>query len=232
MKLKIVIADDEPGMRLLVRKALEKAEYAELAGEAENGAEAVELVRRLRPDCVFMDVEMPGCDGVQAAKQMSEIDPGIKVVFITAFTDYMPQAFELYVYDYMVKPFKLERLLETVEKIYRLKQSPQKKSGSRLSFKTKAGVVFLDPDDVFIVQREGRQTVIITAADRHYVADGMGEIEELLPKDRFLRSHKSYIINKTKIKKITPYGRWTYIVEFTGIKDDALLTSEKEKELR
>lgn len=94
------------------------------------------------------------------------------------------------------------------------------------------GVSFVDLEKILLVQREERSTVLYTTDGERYVTgDTLTEMEERLPKDAFFRCHKSYIINLSHIKDITPYGRWTYVVRLEGTKHDALITHEKYEEL-
>jgi two-component system LytT family response regulator len=223
--MKVIIVDDEQGMRLILKKALMKMSNIEIIGEAQNGLDAVELVEKLRPDGVFMDVEMEVMDGIEAAKLMLDIDPKIMLIFITAHQQYMPQAFELYAFDYMVKPFKLERLEETVKRMIGTKTP-----SSTIAIKSHEETAILNQDEIVLVQRENRSTVIITDRARYITTQSLSELEIKLDNGIFVRSHKSYIINYTKIQKLIPYGRWTYIVKFRDIPDDALITSEKLKE--
>lgn len=225
MIIRALIVDDEDEMRLIMRKALEKLEQVNVIGEARNGMEAVTLVRGKCPDCVFMDVEMPECDGVLAARNIKEIDSNIKIIFVTAHQEYMPQAFEMYAFDYMVKPFKFDRLSETIEKM-RLQKEPEK-----VILKIKDGFEMVDPEDIVLIQREERATVVITRTGKIYVASTLTELMETLPSKFFIRSHKSYIVNYRHIKKISPYGRWTYICEFYDVPEDALITSKIVKDL-
>lgn len=223
----MIVVDDEESMRFILKKAILKISDIEVIGEASNGKSAVNLLEKLKPDGVFIDVEMPDMDGIEAAKLMLDIQPKIMLVFITAHQQYMPQAFELYAFDYMVKPFKLERLKQTVQRMSVI-CSPQNKT---LVIKNREETAILNQDKIILIQRENRSTVIVTSTGRHTTTQTLSELEEKLNSDVFIRSHKSYIINKNKIKKILPYGRWTYIVQFEDINEDALITSEKAKEL-
>jgi two-component system LytT family response regulator len=237
MTLKCLIADDEERIRMILRKALTKIGGVEITGEADNGVAAVELMERTRPHCVLMDVEMPGGDGVTAAKQMIDINPKIMIVFITAHEQYMPQAFELYAFDYMVKPFRLERLRETIGRIARTADASQREAAQerenarRIYLKTRDGDILANADDIVLAQRENRATVVITRDAKYYVNETLSELEEKLPADIFMRSHRSYIINVRHLKKLYPYGRWTYVAEFSTVREDALVTAEKAKEL-
>ena len=86
-------------------------------------------------------------------------------------------------------------------------------------------------DDILLVQRENRQTVLYTADGSYTTSDTLSEVEERLDPDLFFRCHKSYIINLTCIDSITPYGRWTYVVKLRGTQRDALITHDKYEEL-
>ena len=116
-EIRVVIADDQEGMRLILRKMIEKAEGFTLCAEADNGKDVLDLVEKHKPHVCFLDVEMPGMTGLECAKAIQDTDPHTMVVFATAHDDYMAQAFEVYAFDYMVKPFKLERVMKTMERI-------------------------------------------------------------------------------------------------------------------
>ena len=98
--------------------------------------------------------------------------------------------------------------------------------------KHREGSAFIDLNDLLLVQREDRSTVLYTKNNERYTTnDSLSEMESRLPGDVFFRAHKSYIINLNHIKDITPYGRWTYVVRLNGIKQDALITHAKYEEL-
>ena len=114
--IKVVIADDDAGMRLIERKMIEKVEGFILAGEAKDGDELLTLVEEIHPQIVFLDVEMPGKTGVECAKIIQDMDPTIVMIFATAHDQYMGDAFEVYAFDYLIKPFKVDRVLQTLER--------------------------------------------------------------------------------------------------------------------
>ena len=241
--IQVLIADDEPGMRLILRKIIERTDGFEACGEAENGAQLLTLFEQLRPPVCFLDVEMPGMTGIDCAKLILDMEPRTMLIFATAHDDYMAQAFELYAFDYMVKPFKLERVEQTLSRIRSVleerngQMAPMPKASSRpsngrLMLRHKEGVDFVSEADILLIQRENRQTVIYATGERRYeTSDTLGDIEARLNPERFFRCHKSYIINLDAIDRISPYGRWTYIVHLTGTKQDALITHDKYEEL-
>ena len=246
-EITILIADDEPGMRLVMRKLVERAEGYRLAGEAEDGDQLIALYDERHPQVVLMDVEMPGKTGIECARAIQDRDPRTVIVFATAHEEYMKSAFEVYAFDYLVKPFRVERALETLARIRdRLGGGvvepvapvapvapivPTNKPVSvpgRIMLKHREGVSFLDLADIAMVMRENRATIVLMKDGARYtVSDGMAELDERLPDDRFFRTHKSYIVNLNLIESIQPYGRWTYVVKLKGLKDDALITHER-----
>ena len=235
----ILIADDDPGMRLVMRKLAERAEGYRLVGEAEDGDRLIALYDEHHPQVVLMDVEMPGRTGIECARAIQDRDPRAVIVFATAHEEYMKSAFEVYAFDYLVKPFRLERAIQTLERIRdRLGgASPEPVAAplpaslsvpGRIMLKHREGVSFLDLADIAMVMRENRATVVLMKDGARYtVSDGMAELDERLPDDRFFRTHKSYIVNLNLIESIQPYGRWTYVVKLKGLKDDALITHER-----
>lgn len=240
----VVIADDDAGMRLLMRKVIEKADGFTLVAQAEDGVQLMELVEKHHPQLVFLDVEMPGYTGVECAKRIQDIDPGIVLIFATAHEQYMGDAFEVYAFDYLIKPFKMERVFGTLQRVRnRITMRMEKSMPAILAQKTKAatgrlmlhhkeGVSFLNMEDILLVQREDRSTVLYTKGNGRYITtQTLTEMAQRLDSELFFRCHKSYIINLREIDQITPYGRWTYIVTLKGTEHDALITHQKYEEL-
>jgi len=233
-ELRVLIADDDIGMRTIMRKIVDRVEDFVLVAEACDGRAALELAEKLKPDVVFLDVEMPEMTGVECARAIQDMDPGIIIIFATAHDSYMGEAFEVYAFDYLIKPFKVERVIQTLERARerllsragRLIASPvskQRTLAGRMMLRHREGVTFVDFQDILLVQREDRSTVLYTADNERYVTnDTLSEMEERLPADVFFRCHKSYIINLNHIKDITPYGRWTYVVRLEGTQHDAI----------
>ncbi|MBR6028793.1 MAG: response regulator transcription factor [Clostridia bacterium] len=244
MPYKVIIADDEPGMRLIERKMVSRVEGFELVGEAADGEELLRLVEEKKPQVVFLDVEMPKMTGVECARVIQDTNPGILLIFATAHDQYMGDAFSVYAFDYLVKPYKVERVIQTLERARDLlsgrreaalpaPRREKRASGGRLMLRHRDGLAFVAMDDILLVQREERSTVLYTQGGGRYVtSDGLQETEERLDPAVFFRCHRSYIINLNHIRDITPYGRWTYIVKLDGTDQDALITHEKYEELQ
>ncbi|MBQ7455750.1 MAG: response regulator transcription factor [Clostridia bacterium] len=243
--IRVLIADDEPGMRMILRKMISRVEGFALVGEAADGAELMRLFEDLRPQVVFLDVDMPVMNGVACANRIQDTDPACVLIFATAHEEYRSDAFAVYAFDYLLKPFKMERVIETLTRIRtqferlnlrpamkRPAQEERRKPQGRMMIKHRDGVAFISMADILLVQREERSTVIYTADGASYAtADTLSETEAKLDPQVFFRCHRSYIINLNRIRDITPYGRWTYVVRLDGTDRDALITQEKYEEL-
>ena len=242
--IRTAIADDDEGMRLVMRRIIEKAEGYELVGEFADGQSLVDQFGELKPDLCVLDVEMPGLSGIECARIIQDTNPMTVIIIATAHEEYMGEAFSVYAFDYLLKPFKLARVNQTLDRVrerirsdkesvaLHLPRIAKPRPAPRIMLRNKEGVSIINAEDVALVQREQRSTVLYTADGRRYVtSDTLAQIEERLDPAQFFRCHKSYIVNLDLIDSITPYGRWTYVIRLRGLAQDALITHDKFEEL-
>ena len=123
---KVVMADDEPGVMLLLCSILSKLERALVIGAADNAKDAIALVREHNPDLAFLDIELPDIKGIELAERLREIKPDLAIVFITAHQEYSLDAFKLYAFDYILKPIDEERVKSTFQRIYKMLEISKK----------------------------------------------------------------------------------------------------------
>ena len=237
--IRILIADDDDGMRLIMRRFVEKAGGFQIVGEAKDGRELIRLNEQTHPQVILLDVEMPVMTGVECARIIQDINPKTILVFATAHEKYMGDAFEVYAFDYLLKPFREQRVMKTLALIRsRLAEeaeeravkpeTPRNVAPRNLMLRHKEGVSFVDMEDILLIQREERSTVLYLAGgERLVTSDSLSELDERLPDDMFFRTHKSYVVGLRHIDSITPYGRWTYVVKLRGTTHDALVTAER-----
>ena len=237
--IRILIADDDDGMRLIMRRFVEKAGGFQIVGEAKDGRELIRLNEQTHPQVILLDVEMPVMTGVECARIIQDINPKTILVFATAHEKYMGDAFEVYAFDYLLKPFREQRVMKTLALIRsRLAEeaeeravkpeTPRNVAPRKLMLRHKEGVSFVDMEDILLIQREERSTVLYLAGgERLVTSDSLSELDERLPDDMFFRTHKSYVVGLRHIVSITPYGRWTYVVKLRGTTHDALVTAER-----
>jgi len=242
MAIKVILVDDESGVRKLLQKIIERKEGFEIVGECDNQEDALALFTKTRAEVIFLDIEINGDNGLECAKIIADMEPKTKIVFATAHSEYMSNAFEVYAFDYLVKPFNVERVYQTLDRIKAFSEPDRKENLDKiikyerglekLLVKGKESMSFVDINEIILVQRENSSTVIYTKKDSFTTSASLSDIEAKLDGEQFMRSHKSYLINVSQIKKIEPYGRWTYIVNFKDIDKDALMTAEKFEEIK
>jgi len=246
MKLKILIVEDDPNMSLILKKVLYNISEVEIVGEAHNGNDAINLTIEREPDVIFMDIDLPEKDGIQTAKEILNIKPDVFLIYATGYSEYMPEAFELYAFDYLLKPYKLERIAQSVEKIRELmaikeraisKQNSIASSGEiskKVGIKIEGVVVFLEKEKVIFISREKRKTVIHTiGGEKILTNESLDILEKRLISNNFFRCHRSYIINLDMLQEIQPWSRGNYLVIFTNKnKEIAYMTEDKYKVLQ
>lgn len=241
--MKVCIIEDEPEIRKLLRRIVERQEGFTVVSESGSFAEAVSEFAKYRPDVAFVDIDLKGESGLECARVLTELNPKLKVIFATAHSEYMANAFEIYAFDYLVKPFNVERVEKTLSRIRSKAEEENsikeeqaviqsERCGDKLMIKGKEQVAFVDKKDIIFIERSENATRIVTAEEIYKTSVSLGTIEEKLNPAEFMRCHKSYIINLSRISKIEPYGRWTYIVKFKGIQESALMTAQNYEEIK
>ena len=233
--IKVCIIEDEPEIRKLLRKIIEKQEGFQVVSESGDFASAVSEFAKYRPDVAFVDIDLNGTSGLECAKILTELNPKLKVIFATAHSEYMANAFEIYAFDYLVKPFNIERVVQTLSRIREEESESILASevyNDKIMIKGKDQIAFIDTKEIIFIERCENMTQIVTLDENYRTSLSLSNLEEILNPSEFMRCHKSYIVHLDKISKIEPYGRWTYVVKFKGSNETALMTAENYDEIR
>lgn len=243
MPVTLLIAEDDPEMRRVLKKVAEESGDVQVVGEAADGAEALALFETLRPRVVFIDVDLPVKDGVTLAREIFHHDPLTCMVFITAYDQYREDAFEVYACDYLVKPFKIERLQQTIKRLrlhlngkeanqhpYELSHLPSVPDEDLRLFRSGSRMVMLHLKDIIFITREGRRTVIYHVGGRLETSENLNLLAEEVGGYPFLRTQKGFIVNLKMVQEIIPAGR-AYELIMAHTEKRALITSEKFREL-
>jgi DNA-binding LytR/AlgR family response regulator len=198
LTIRALIVDDEAPARSELRYLLAAHPEVSVVGEASSALEALEFARDLAYDVVFLDVEMPGLTGVEAAPLVRERRNAPAVVFVTAHDRYAVDAFAIEAFDYLLKPVDPERLARVVERL-RERSSEHAVPVEKIPVVAGGGTELLDFDQVHFVQADGDYCRVHTY-DRSYLCTAsLGELEERLPGGRFARIHRSYLVNLSKV---------------------------------
>ncbi len=235
--LRVVVVDDEPPARAILEKLLAADPEIELAAECGSGEEAVEAIRRERPDLVFLDVQMPGLDGFGVLAELaSEELPAI--VFVTAYDRYAVQAFEVHALDYLLKPFDDERFAEALGRAKQTIRRDQVEALSRrlvglleegagqrpergqrylerLMIRSGGRVVFVRVEEIDWIEAQDYYVRVHAGGKRHLLREALAALEEKLDPERFVRVHRSAIVNLDRAREMRPAfkGSWVLLLE-------------------
>jgi two-component system, LytTR family, response regulator len=205
MIIKTIIVDDEPLAHNILEKYISKITYLELIENCYNAMEAISSLRNNKVDLMFLDIKMPGLTGIQFLKSISNPP---KVIITSAYSEYALEGYEYSVSDYLLKPISFERFLKAVNKIeFPLSNNPVDSGEKAIKYK---GFIFLKADKVNYkieynklkyIEGCGNYIKVFTDEKMLLVSETMSEIENKLPKELFLRIHKSYIVSLQNIQK-------------------------------
>ncbi|MFA5880835.1 MAG: LytTR family DNA-binding domain-containing protein [Eubacteriales bacterium] len=234
--IKVIIAEDEPSCRTFLKNILSRHNNFEVIGEAADGEELLELAARVKPQVVFVDIEMPEIDGMSAVKRMLEKNEELVVVFVTGYSDFAVEAFEISSFDYILKPYKAPRVEKVLDKIQAhfaerendlVKLSSIFKSSDKLYIRCGHELHFVDANTIYYVEKERKKTIIHTTGNRYETHEPINDLEKRLNPADFFRSHKCYLINLRMVEKIIPWGDNSYLVKFFNSNNDALISRSK-----
>ncbi len=217
--VRTVIVDDEPLARDWIREQLRQDEDIEVIAECEDGFQAVETITRTRPDLVFLDIQMPGLDGFGVLRSLEGHCPPA-VVFVTAFDRYALQAFEVHAVDYLMKPVSAERLQEAVQRS-KIHLNGHRRYPEWLLVKHEGRTLFVRVQDIDWIESSRNNVVLHAGTAKHVYHETTSGLAARLDPARFLRIHRSTIVNIERIKELHPWFNGDYRVV---LKDGTKLT--------
>lgn len=233
-KLKAIIIDDSPQARKLLLMMLEEhANDLEVIAEAEQANQGIELIKKFRPDVIFLDIEMPGKSGIQLAEQLLNENITPAIIFTTAYNDYALKAFRLSAIDYLLKPINENHLEEAIQKLKLMvpKQEEQKLKTfinnfenilpKTISIPTGSEYLFIKIDDILYIKADGSYTHIYINNEKQITVSKNLKYFETALKDynQFIRVHRSFLVNVFQMKKFDKQNRGQIIMNDGAIID-------------
>jgi two-component system response regulator LytT len=205
--LKALVCDDEAPARSELRYLLAEAGGVEVVGEAGNALEALQLIKAVPYDVVFLDIDMPGLSGMQLAEVLGSIDRQPAIVFVTAHSEHAVKAFDVAATDYLVKPVELPRLKQAIARLTpaevvtgtaRVERVPVEKAGKKL---------LLEVDDIFYVMAKDDYSYLYTDGERYLSTISLAQLEQKLEPRGFFRVHRRFLVNLAQVREVVPmYG--------------------------
>jgi two-component system, LytTR family, response regulator len=228
--MKVIIVDDEPLARSIVKEYLQKHPQLEIAAECGDGFEGVKAIQQYEPDLILLDIQMPKINGFE---MLELIEQPPAVIFTTAFDEYAIKAFEAHAIDYLLKPFNQERFDKAIGKwTEKQNASPENKTeelletashspaqSQRIVVKNGSKIKIIPVHDVFYLEAADDYVKIHTPEGYFLKNKTMNHFEEVLDGQYFVRSHRSYIINVQQITRIDPYEKDNHVAVLrSGVK--------------
>ncbi|UII22911.1 LytR/AlgR family response regulator transcription factor [Fulvivirga ligni] len=232
MKIECLVIDDEKLARDLLLEFLEPYPEIEVIGECSKGQEAVEKINKLKPKLIFLDVQMPGMNGFDV---LEAIDHKPYVIFTTAYDQYAIQAFDKNAVDYVLKPLDEERFSLAIKRVtdrigtdksnvedilmnIQANKKEDEKFSSHLFVQKSEKLLNLDVNDIVHLEASGDYTILTTKNDQYLSSSGIGKLEEKLDPNKFIRIHRSTIINLNYLKEIEKHFNGGLIVKMENSK--------------
>lgn len=225
-KIKVLIIDDEPPARDIIRHYLSGDPDIEIAGECENGFEALKGINDLKPDLIFLDVQMPKITGFELLELLTNPP---QIIFTTAYDEFAIKAFEMNAVDYLLKPFAKVRLYQAIEKarqrlltqnignnkeIERLKTKLEDNTGEIDRVVTRLGskIVVIPVEKIWYIEAQDDYVMVYSELGNHLKEKTMKYFESHLAPQGFIRIHRSHLVNVNQILSVDLYGKDTHLV--------------------
>ncbi len=245
-KIRALIVDDEILARTKIARFLKEMPNIEIVEECSNGLEAVQSIVRHQPDLVFLDIQMPELDGFGVIQTIG-VQQMPMVIFVTAYDQYAIQAFENQAIDYLLKPFNAQRFVSAVERASQMIRRHSKNEFDerlddllkklqdrspyleRIMIKATSRIYFLRVEDIEWIEAAGNYAVIHIGNETHLLRETMNNLEAKLNPSKYLRIHRSTIVNFDQIQEMQPDVNGDYIVVLKNGKQLTMSRRNREK---
>ncbi len=226
MKLRAFVVDDEPPARRKIRQLLKNESRIEIAGEAGSGETAVREIASVKPDLVFLDIQMPGMNGFEVLEALGPDRP--QVIFTTAYDQFAIQAFEVRALDYLLKPFDQRRFQEAVERAF---ESVRKAGPAdpridellaeirrkqpflrRILLRARERILFVDTHRIQWIESEEKYVRIHVEGKAWLHRETMNHLERRLDPALFIRVHRGYLVNMEHIRELQAHSHGNYLI--------------------
>ncbi len=217
-----LIVDDEPLARTRLKRLLHGRPDVEVVGSAANADEALEKITELAPDLIFLDIQMPGLDGFDVLRQIGGSGRPY-VIFTTAHAQYALRAFEVHALDYLLKPFDEERLMSALDRALPMIRGSE--WTERFLVRSAGRIMFLRADEIAWIAAADNYVYLHVNGGSHLVRDSLKAMEKKLDPERFVRVHRSAIVNLASIAELKPLDHGDYDVL---LRDGTRLTATRK----
>ena len=244
--MRAIIVEDEFPAREELKYFINNFSDIEVVSEFDNGLDVLKFIQNNTLDVIFLDINIPMLDGMLLAKTINQFKDKPKIVFITAYKEHAVDAFELDAFDYILKPYSDERIVSTLTKLKKSSELENKvlevKTKENTNFNTLSSqsitllredkLVVINTNDIYYCEARERETIVYTKEKEYISKSSIIEFEKKLPTNSFFKTHRSYIVNLSKIKEIVPWFNSTYKLKLHDIEEEVFVSRSKIKEFR
>ena len=230
-----VIIEDEFPAREELKYFISKHKGISLEKEFDNPVDALKYLQENRVDIAFLDINMPELDGMSLGKILAKLNPDLKIVFITAYRDYAAEAFEIKAFDYLLKPYSEKRIMEVLNNLSSIKETASPKEVEKINKVTVflgEKMVVLSLDEIYYIEVSEKESLVYTKDEIYTSKLKISKWEEILPKNKFYRTHRAYIVNLDKIKEVEPWFNGTYVLKIQDLKFKIPVSRNNTKEFK
>lgn len=233
--LTCVIVEDEFPAREELKYFLSKHKGISLEKEFDNPVDSLKYLQENRVDVVFLDINMPELDGMSLGKILTKLNPNLKIIFITAYRDYAAEAFEIKAFDYLLKPYSEKRIMEVLDNLTSIKEESTSKEIEKINKVTvfsNEKMVVLSLDEIYYIEVSDKESLVYTKDNVYTSKLKISKWEEILPKNKFYRTHRAYIVNLDKIKEVEPWFNSTFVLKIQDLKFKVPVSRNNIKEFK
>ncbi|AIQ50369.1 LytR/AlgR family response regulator transcription factor [Paenibacillus sp. FSL R7-0331] len=237
--MRAIIVEDEELARQELAFLIGTHSSIRIAAEFEDGLDALKYLQTEEVDVIFLDINIPSIDGVLLAQNISRFSVKPYIVFITAYKEHAAEAFEIEAFDYILKPYseiRIKAMLHKLEGAFAARGRQGEEERVKLSDKVNLWknekIIVVDADEIYYASAQEKTTSVITKGEEYSMALSISEFHSRLPQDRFFRCHRSYLVNLSKIKEITPWFNNTYLLRLRDLDAEVPVSRGKVKEFR
>lgn len=243
----IIIEDEKLILQDLTNIINRYAKKIKIVESFTNGVDSISYLNNNDIDVMFVDINIPLLDGMNLAKTISKFEKKPYIVFITAHKEYAAEAFEIGAFDYILKPYSIERIKEVIEKIEEqdvikeiltkkdlstTEKNIESKSISKIQVKENNNITFVNLDEIYFFKAKDKFTFVHTRQKQYEMNNCIAEVEEQVSQKHFFRCHRSFIVNIDKIKSIESNGVSSYKLTFEDIEEEVPVGRRKIKDLK
>lgn len=225
-----LVVDDEAPARGELKYLLKQSPRVSEVLEADGASQCMDLLAQHEIDVLFLDIRMPGMDGLQIRQVISQLPNPIPVVFVTAFEEHAIEAFQLAAFDYLLKPVRVDRLNLTMERLalssreataraHKEASSDPSALENRLAVTHHGQILLLPVDEIRVAEVDGDRVAVVTPEGRYIARLRLHDLEERLSRHGFMRVHRHYMVNLRHVSNVECFFNSTYLLRIEGVAD-------------